>query len=212
LYNCPSSSLYNFKVLKCEGGDCNVFFQNNSPEGGFTAEVSLSRILTAFRSGGCTLDGAPVAKSATRQASSPAAAERPSPGVAPDNSCIHSTPPTVSMKAVAPSPALIKRVIYERYRDMESGRQVGVSFASLVLASSFVNRQGAGGLLHQSAPVGAKVYRYKADLSICVKFTDSILKTSVKEGYFRCFRDRSGAWACTDDGRRAWEQTYLPVN
>lgn len=34
LYNCPDSSLYNFKVLDCTKDDCNVFFKNNSPEGG----------------------------------------------------------------------------------------------------------------------------------------------------------------------------------
>jgi hypothetical protein len=79
------------------------------------------------------------------------------------------------------------------------------------LATSFVNRLVDGGLLHQSAPIGMTVYRYKADFYTCVKYTDSIIRTDVKEGYFRCFRDKTGEWSCADDGRRSWDQKHLPV-
>jgi len=119
--------------------------------------------------------------------------------------------PAAAANARQPSPALIKRVIYERYRDMESGRPVGITFKTLALSSSFVNRLTDGGLLHQSAPVNATIYRYKTDFFTCVKYTDSIVRMEVKEGYFRCFRDKTGAWACADDGRRSWDQTHLPV-
>ena len=86
-----------------------------------------------------------------------------------------------------------------------------MTFKSLTLATSFKNRLSDGDLLHQSAPINAMVYRYKTDFFYCVKYTDSIIRTEIKEGYYRCFRDKTGEWVCTDDGRRKWEQTHLPV-
>lgn len=62
LYNCPASSMYNFKVLECASEKyCNVFFTNSSPEGGFKSEIYKSRILDAFKAGGCTINGKPLA-------------------------------------------------------------------------------------------------------------------------------------------------------
>ncbi len=110
-----------------------------------------------------------------------------------------------------PSEQLFKRVIYERYRDMESGRKVGVTFKTFTLNKSFVNRLTGSGLLHDGAPRGATVYRYKTDFFTCVKYTDSILRTDVQEGYFACFKDKSGEWACAEDGRRNWSQKHLAV-
>lgn len=216
LYNCPDSSLYDFKVLSCTRDDCEVFFKNNSPEGGFKGEVSKSRIAAALRTGKCTMNGAVV----TRDATPAAAPSAPTGGgaidlggdkaIAEGAACVESVPASAGT-GPRPTPALIKRVIYERYRDMESGRPVGITFKTLALSSSFVNRLVSGGLLHQSAPVGATIYRYKTDFSTCVKYTDSVLRVEVREGYFRCFRDKTGAWACADDGRKSWDQTHLPV-
>lgn len=217
VYNCPDSSLYTFQVLKCDKDDCEVFFKNNSPEGGWKGELSKARIAAALRKGGCTRDGKPIpttpAPPATGAAKTPAASVDlgADKDLAAGAACVAAKPAEVATTGRAPSAALIKRVIYERYRDMESGRQVGVTFANLTLASSFVNRLSRGGLPHQSAPVGATIYRYKTDLVTCVKYSDSILRTEIKEGYYRCFRDKTGAWTCTDDGRRSWNQNHLPV-
>ena len=117
---------------------------------------------------------------------------------------------TASRNAKASEP-LFKRVIYERYRDMESGRKVGVTFKTFRLANSFVNRIRGGMLMNDGAPLGATVYRYRTDFFTCVKYTDSILRTDVQEGYFACFKDKSGEWACAEDGRRNWSQKHLAV-
>lgn len=62
LYNCPKSSLYNFKVLECATEkDCKVLFVNiSTPSASFEDEISKSRILDAFKAGGCTINGKPL--------------------------------------------------------------------------------------------------------------------------------------------------------
>lgn len=132
--------------------------------------------------------------------------ERPDEG-----ECAFNEPAGTASRNAKASPQLFQRVIYERYRDMESGRQVGVTFKTFRLANSFVNRLTGTGLVHDGAPQGATVYRYKTDFFTCVKYTDSIIRTDVQEGYFACFKDKSGDWACADDGRRNWSQKHLPV-
>lgn len=224
LYDCPRSSVRNFKVLRCGDNDwCDVFFVNSSPEGGYKDEMRKSKILELLRIG-CTVNGrpAPAAKSegdrpaagdteTTRGASSDNKKEATAqPQAGTDDCPFNETPGKVTATAKA-SEGLFKRVIYERYRDMESGRRVGVTFLTFRLANSFVNRLTNNGLLHDGAPQGATVYRYKTDYFVCVRYTDSILRTEVKEGYFACFKDKSGDWACAEDGRRKWDQKYLPV-
>ncbi len=186
LYNCPDSSLYDFKVLNCSGSDCEVFFKNNSPEGGWKGELSKSKITAAIRTGKCTIDGNAIPAGTP---TTPAVTTGPTRPVATGNDggdelaegkeCVASVP-AAAANSRRPSPALIKRVIYERYRDMESGRPVGITFKSLALSTSFVNRLVDGGLLHQSAPVGATIYRYKTSFFTCVKYTDSIIRTGDK--------------------------------
>jgi len=132
--------------------------------------------------------------------------ERPDEG-----ECQFNEPAGTSLKNARASEQLFKRVIYERYRDMESGRKVGVTFKTFTLNKSFVNRLTGSGLLHDGAPQGATVYRYKTDFFTCVKYTDSILRTDIQEGYFACFKDKSGEWACAEDGRRNWSQKHLAV-
>jgi hypothetical protein len=132
--------------------------------------------------------------------------ERPDTGECPFNE-----PPGTSSRTARASEQLFKRVIFERYRDIESGREVGITFKTFSLANSFVNRLTGNGLLHDGAPQGATVYRYKTNFFTCVKYTDSILRTDVQEGYFACFKDKAGDWACAEDGRRNWDQKHLPV-
>ncbi|MGI8543198.1 MAG: hypothetical protein ACR2MD_06915 [Aridibacter sp.] len=58
LYNCPDSSMYNFKVLECDGKDCKVLFVNTyTPSASFESKVRKSHITDAFTAGGCTIDG-----------------------------------------------------------------------------------------------------------------------------------------------------------
>lgn len=58
LYNCPDSSMYNFKVIECDGRDCKVLFVNTyTPSASFESKVLKSNITDAFKTGGCTIDG-----------------------------------------------------------------------------------------------------------------------------------------------------------
>ena len=151
-----------------------------------------------------------------KDAAKPDKAEKPAPQARgidrPDaGTCEFNEPAGATSKNAGASEPLFKRVIYERYRDMESGRKVGVTFKTFALNKSFANRLTGGGLVHDGAPQGATVYRYRTDFFTCVKYTDSILRTDVQEGYFACFKDKSGEWACADDGRRTWSQKHLAV-
>ena len=81
LYNCPKSSLYNFKVLECANEKyCKVLMVNTStPSASFETEVSKSRILDAFKAGGCTIDGRPLesVKNTPPQENNPKSKEQP---------------------------------------------------------------------------------------------------------------------------------------
>ena len=61
-YNCPKSSLYNFKVLECADEKyCKVLMVNTStPSASFETEILKSKILDAFQAGGCTINGKPL--------------------------------------------------------------------------------------------------------------------------------------------------------
>lgn len=58
-YNCPDSSIYNFKVLNCDNAKyCKVLFVNlYTPSASFESDVLKSKITDAFKTGGCTIDG-----------------------------------------------------------------------------------------------------------------------------------------------------------
>lgn len=64
LYNCPKSSMYNFKVLECANEqNCQVaFYAGYEPNLTFSykSDVYKSRINEAFGAGGCTIDGKPL--------------------------------------------------------------------------------------------------------------------------------------------------------
>jgi hypothetical protein len=76
LYNCPNSSLYNFKVLECENERyCKVaFMTSTTPQTvSFESEVAKSKITDAFKAGGCTINGKPLesAKDTTKRENKP---------------------------------------------------------------------------------------------------------------------------------------------
>ena len=64
LYNCPKSSMYNFKVLECANEqNCQVaFYTGYEPNLTFSykADVYKSRITDALNAGGCTINGKPL--------------------------------------------------------------------------------------------------------------------------------------------------------
>ena len=287
-YNCPQSSLYNFKVLDCENGKyCNVEMVNvNTPSASFKTEILKSKILDAFRAGGCTIDGKPLeaAKTVPPKGNQTSGKEQPAAktggaaatarfkpgdrvkacpmqmenceeywenctvvkdymategadsyqvrcddprggkgtlsnvppkfvraGGAPEEAppaCPFNEPQGTASKNSAPSPQLFRRVIYERYRDMNPGRRVGVTFDGFALASTQKNNVVNGHLIQPGAPQGAALYRYKVNVFLlCVGNPDeTISQTESQEQYFLCFKDKAGDWACSEDGRRNWDQ------
>jgi hypothetical protein len=66
LYNCPDSSMYNFKVLECPNDqECQVAFYGGSEPNltlTYKASVYKSKITNALDAGGCTIDGKPLKK------------------------------------------------------------------------------------------------------------------------------------------------------
>jgi hypothetical protein len=233
LYNCPQSSLYNFKVLDCENGKyCNVEMVNlNTPSASFKTEILKTKILDAFQAGGCTLDGKPLeaSKSAPQPENKPSVKEQsvaktgnakagrfkvgervkacpmqmencdeywenctvvkdymttegadsyqvrcddPRGGKgtlsnvppkyiraggapeAPPPACPFNEPAGKVAKTSAPSPPLFQRVIFERYRDMNSGKRVGVTFSGFALSATQRNGIVNGHLLQPNAPQG----------------------------------------------------------
>ncbi len=294
LYNCPASSLYNFKVIECQTNRyCKVLMVNiNNPSASFETEILRARITDAFKVGSCTINGkalAPEQLPITQQNGEPQqnlpnrpmvtslpdgqttrfktgdrvracpmqmedcsqdwencsvvkdymATERadsyqvrcddpqggpgklfnvpgkfvqvgaPAEAAPPD--CSFNVPGGNASKTAAPSAALFKRVIYERYRNMNPGRQVGVSFNGFSLASTTKNRVVTGHLLQQGAAQGATLYRYKVDtFLLCLRNADETVdRTESQEQYFQCFKSKSGEWECTENGRRSWDHRIV---
>ena len=290
LYNCPKSSLYNFKVLDCADEKyCKVLMVNTStPSASFETEILKSKILDAFQAGGCTINGKPlkfvketvpkesgsrveeqtIAKSNKTQTGRFKAGDRVkacpmqmencddywenctvvkdylltegadsyqvrcddprggkgtlsnvppkfirpgAPPEAPPPACPFNEPAGKISKKAAPSPQLFKRVIFERYRDMNPGKRVGVTFSSFALAATQRNNIVNGHLVQPGAPRGATLYRYKIEkFLLCVENPDdTISQTEANEQYFLCFKDKSGDWVCAEDGRRSWDQRTI---
>jgi hypothetical protein len=291
LYNCPQSSLYNFKVLDCENEKyCNVEMVNvNTPSASFKTEILKSKILDALGAGGCTIDGKPLESAKTPappKANKPgiktestgknegAKAARFKPGDrvkacpmqmenceeywenctvvkdymasegadsyqvrcddpqggkgtlsnvppkfiraggAPETAppaCPFNEPSGTVSKNAAPSPQLFQRVIYERYRDMNPGKRVGVTFGGFALAGTQRNGVVDGHLIQPGAPQGAVLYRYKIEsFLLCVENSDeTVTQTESREQYFMCFKDKAGDWACAEDGRRSWDHRTI---
>lgn len=290
LYNCPQSSLYNFKVLDCENGKyCNVEMVNvNTPSASFKTEILKSRILDAFQAGGCTINGKALesVKPAPQPENKPNEKEQPAPkntaskagrfkvgdrvkacpmqmencddywenctivkdymategadayqvncddprggkgtlsnvppkfiragapSQAPPPACPFNEPAGKATKTSAPSPPLFQRVIFERYREMNPGKRVGVTFSNFVLAATQRNTVVNGHLIAPGAPQGAALYRYKINkFMLCVENPDeTISQTEANEQYFMCFKDKAGGWVCAEDGRRNWDQRTI---
>ena len=133
------------------------------------------------------------------------------PPEAPPPSCPFNEPPGTVSKTSAPSPQLFKRVIFERYRYMNPNRRVGVTFSNFALAATQRNNVVNGHLIQMGAPRGAALYRYKIDkFLLCVENPDdTITQTESQEQYFMCFKDKAGDWACSEDGRRNWDQRTI---
>lgn len=129
----------------------------------------------------------------------------------PPPDCPFNEPPGRASKNAALSPALLKRVIYELYKYMHPNNQVGVTFTGFTLASTFRNSIANRGVFQSGAPQGGTIYRYKAEkVLLCIKnFDDTISQVESKGQYYQCFKDKSGDWACTEDGRVSWDQRTI---
>lgn len=141
-------------------------------------------------------------------APAPAAApvESPGAGAAPPSAeghaCLNNQPKAMVTRNAAPSTALFQRVIYENYRDKESGRKIGVTFTSWAIATQYRNVLAEGVPRLPQAPVGTMIYRVKTDHHICIQFSDGIQRTDITEGYFLLWKDQAGDWVATPDGKR----------
>ena len=216
-YDCPKSSVRNFKVLKCNSnGWCDVFFVNSSPEGGYKDELKKTKIQELLRVG-CEIDGKPVkAGKENVETNTETEAETPTKDkgakartVETTGDCSFSEPAGKVSKTAKASETLFKRVIFEQYRDKSNGRKVGITYQTFQLGKSYVNRLTNNGLLHDGAPQGATIYPVKTKFTFCDRYTDSTIRWGY-DAQYSCFKDKFGDWVCPSDSTKITEQTYLP--
>ncbi len=126
------------------------------------------------------------------------------------HACLNHQPEGQVTRTATASYSLFQRLIYEQLRDQEIGRKVGITFTSLGVAEAYPNLIEAGVPRHMTAAPDTMIHRVKADYHYCVEYSDSILKYTVTEGYWLCFKDKAGDWVAAPDGKRDWKQEYLP--
>lgn len=214
-YDCPRSSVRNFKVLKCNSnGWCDVFYVNSSPDGGYKDELKKNKIQELLRIG-CEIDGKPVKiepQNTNDQAEKVTENDKTKETAAETTGeCSFNEPAGAVTKNAKASEALFKRVIFEQYRDKSNGRKVGLTYQTFQLGRSYVNRLTNNGLLHDGAPQGATIYTVKTKFAFCDRYTDSTIRWGYNAQY-SCFKDKSGDWVCPSDSTKITEQTYLPNN
>ena len=129
------------------------------------------------------------------------------PPTTPD--CPFNEPAGTVSKTAKPSAGLFKRVLFERYRDTANGLKTGITFETFQLGKSYVNRLTGKGLMHDGAPQGATINTVKTKFILCVRHTDSTLR-SVYEAQYSCFKDRFGDWLCPNDALKVSESVRLP--
>lgn len=230
LYNCPDSSMYNFKVLDCddkiENKYCNVLLVNTStPSASFQSEVLKSKITDAFKTGGCTIDGKkletvknePQGKSSKPETKPDNTGKKT--GRPPQNEttetqtvtegCSFDEPAGAVSAASKPGAETFKRVIFERYRDNSNSRKVGITYQTFTLGKSYVNHLTGSGLLYDGAPQGATIYPVKTKFRFCDRHTDSTIRWEY-DAQYSCFKDKFGEWVCPSDATKISEPTYLP--
>ena len=227
LYNCPDSSMYNFKVLECDGKDCKVLFVNTyTPSASFESKVLNSKITDAFKTGDCTIDGKKLEtvkneqqegekanpKTKTNKTTDKTSSEEPSQTEGTTQTtggCSFDEPAGTISANSKPSAELFKRVIFEFYKGNANGRKVGINYQTFTLGKSYVNRLTNGGLLYDGAPQGATIYAVKTKFSYCDQHTDSTIRWDYAAQY-SCFKDKFGDWVCPSDATKISEPTYLP--
>ncbi len=224
LYNCPDSSMYNFKVLECDGKDCKVLFVNTyTPSASFESKVLKSKITDAFKTGGCTIDGKKL------EAVKDEPQEEENPKTTPNKTdktskeeptkteetkqrtggCPLDEPAGTVSANSKPSAETFKRVIFEFYKGNANGRKVGINYQTFTLGKSYVNRLTNNGLLYDGAPQGAMIYPVKTKFSYCDQHTDSTILWKY-DAQYSCFKDKFGDWVCPSDAAKISEPTYLP--
>ncbi len=129
------------------------------------------------------------------------------PPTAPE--CQFNEPPGIVSKTAMPSAGLFQRVLFERYRDTANGLKTGITFETFQLGASYVNRLTGKGLMHDGAPQGATINPVKTKFILCVRHTDSTLRT-VYEAQYSCFKDKFGDWICPNSALKLSESVRLP--
>lgn len=129
------------------------------------------------------------------------------PPAAPE--CQFNEPTGTVSKTAKPSAGLFQRVLFERYRDTANGLKTGITFETFQLGKSYVNLLTGRGLMHSGAPQGATINPVKTKFILCVRHTDSTLR-SVYEAQYSCFKDRFGDWICPNDALKLSEPVRLP--
>lgn len=124
--------------------------------------------------------------------------------------CLAQHPEGEITPASVASAAVFQRLIYENHRDREIGRKVGISFVTFEIPEVYRNTVTEGVPRHMTAAPDTRIYRIKTDYHFCVEYTDAILKHTIIEGYWLCFKDKDGNWVAAPDGRRDWKQEHLP--
>lgn len=217
LYNCPDSSMYNFKVLECDGKDCRVLFVNTyTPSASFESKVLRSKITGAFKTGGCTIDGKKLEAvknepQTVENTTSKTKIDKTEKNTSSAEGCSFEEPPGVISANSKPTAATFKRVIFEFYKGNANGRKVGISYQTFTLGKSFVNRLTNNGLLYDGAPQGATIYSVKTKFSYCDQHADSTIRWNY-DAQYSCFKDKFGEWICPSDAAKISEPTYLPNN
>jgi hypothetical protein len=210
-YDCPRSSVRNFRVLKCNSnGWCDVFYVNSSPDGGYKDELKKDKIQELLRIG-CEIDGKPVKVEPQNTKVETATENNKTRETTAETTgdCSFNEPGGTVSKTAKASEALFKRVIFEQYRDKSNGRKVGLTYQTFQIGKSYVNRLTNNGLLHDGAPQGATIYAIKTKFTFCDKYTDSTIRWGYTAQY-SCFKDKFGDWVCPSDSTKITEQTYLP--
>ena len=120
-----------------------------------------------------------------------------------DAKCDYAALPSTS-SFPAFSAALAKSGIYERYGfNKDENIPYGVTFLEVTPLGSFKNTvtvvPGRGAQRKQgSAPVGATIYRFHAKYIVCLKYSDSTVRTQYESDNV-CFKANNGGWDCPLD-------------
>jgi hypothetical protein len=117
--------------------------------------------------------------------------------------------PKVSNTA-APSAALFKAVIFDRYNSVNRYYDFGLVFEDFKMGAAYKNRaRGQGRKDVDPAPIGATIYPLKAKLITCEKDLNSTFRTEWTNE-FSCYKSRFGEWVCNNSAPQNYKRS-VPI-